>query len=111
MAEAGRPLNTAFAPPPPLWKHFTPENVRKLEQIKKEASKGEDGKPHKKVWTAKELRSLTLPQELHFLVPPEIPSEQYSVFGELQSVRRSFFSTFYCRPNNCYLAFDRPPLA
>ncbi|OJJ64563.1 hypothetical protein ASPSYDRAFT_141641 [Aspergillus sydowii CBS 593.65] len=86
MAEAGRPLNTAFAPPPPLWKHFTPENVRKLEQIKKEASKGEDGKPHKKVWTAKELRSLTLPQELHFLVPPEIPSEQYSVFGELQSL-------------------------
>lgn len=84
----GTTLNTAFAPPPPLWKHFTPENVRKLEQIKKEASKGEDGKPQKKAWSAKELRSLTLPPELRFLVPPDIPSEQYSVFGEMQSVGR-----------------------
>ncbi|OJI98660.1 hypothetical protein ASPVEDRAFT_80297 [Aspergillus versicolor CBS 583.65] len=82
----GTTLNTAFAPPPPLWKHFTPENVRKLEQIKKEASKGEDGKPQKKDWSAKELRSLTLPPELRFLVPPDIPSEQYSVFGEMQSL-------------------------
>ncbi|BCS20495.1 mediator complex subunit MED7 [Aspergillus puulaauensis] len=86
MAEAGRAINTAFAPPPPLWKHFTPENLQKLQRIKKEASKGEDGKPQKKDWSAKELRSLTLPPELRFLVPPEIPSEQYSVFGEVQSL-------------------------
>ncbi|KAL4779782.1 MED7 protein-domain-containing protein [Aspergillus varians] len=79
MAEGGRAINTAFAPPPPLWKHFTPENVRKLEDVKKEASKGEDGKPA-------ELRSLTLPSELRLLVPPEIPSEQYSVFGEVQNL-------------------------
>lgn len=94
MAEAGRAINTAFAPPPPLWKHFTPENLQKLQRIKKEASKGEDGKPQKKDWSAKELRSLTLPPELRFLVPPEIPSEQYSVFGEVQSVRRNLFSFF-----------------
>lgn len=114
MAEAGRAINTAFAPPPPLWKHFTPENLQKLQRIKKEASKGEDGKPQKKDWSAKELRSLTLPPELRFLVPPEIPSEQYSVFGEVQSVRRnllSFSFFFNCRPNNYYLAFDRSPPA
>ncbi|RHZ61299.1 Mediator of RNA polymerase II transcription subunit 7 [Aspergillus turcosus] len=88
MAEAGqqRPL-TAFAPPPPLWKHFTPDNLKRLEEIKKEASKGEDGKPRKKKWTPAELRSLQLPPELRFLVPPEIPtSGHYSVFGELQSL-------------------------
>ncbi|KAF7118403.1 hypothetical protein CNMCM5793_007920 [Aspergillus hiratsukae] len=88
MAEAGqqRPL-TAFAPPPPLWKHFTPDNLKRLEEIKKEASKGEDGKPRKKKWTPAELRSLQIPPELRFLVPPEIPtSGHYSVFGELQSV-------------------------
>lgn len=90
MAEAGqqRPLTTAFAPPPPLWKHFNADNVKRLEAIKKEASKGEDGKTHAKKWTPAELRSLELPPELHYLVPPEIPtSGHYSVFGELQSVR------------------------
>ncbi|KAL4921498.1 mediator of RNA polymerase II transcription subunit 7 [Aspergillus aurantiobrunneus] len=86
MAEGGRALNTAFAPPPPLWKHFSPQNVQKLEEIKKEASKGEDGKPRKKEWSVADLRSLTLPPELRFLVPPDIPSDQYSVFGELQSL-------------------------
>ncbi|PWY70918.1 mediator of RNA polymerase II transcription subunit 7 [Aspergillus heteromorphus CBS 117.55] len=89
MAEAAqpRPLGTAFAPPPPLWKHFTPENLKKLEEIKKEASKGEDGKPKKKSWSPTELRALDLPSELQLLVPPAIPtSGHYSVFGELQSL-------------------------
>ncbi|KAE8356960.1 mediator of RNA polymerase II transcription subunit 7 [Aspergillus coremiiformis] len=88
MADAGqqRPL-TAFAPPPPLWKHFTPDNLKKLEGIKKDASKAEDGKPRKKQWTPTELQALDLPTELRFLVPPEIPkSGHYSVFGELQSL-------------------------
>ncbi|KAF5856957.1 Mediator of RNA polymerase II transcription subunit 7 [Aspergillus alliaceus] len=88
MADTGqqRPL-TAFAPPPPLWKHFTPNNLKKLEEIKKSASKGENGKPQKRNWTPTELRALDLPPELRFLVPPEIPkSGHYSVFGELQSL-------------------------
>lgn len=89
MAEAGQPraLPTAFAPPPPLWKHFTPGNLKKLEEIKREASKGEDGKARRKDWTPAELRALDLSPELGFLVPPEIPTKgHYSVFGELQSV-------------------------
>ncbi|RAH43650.1 mediator complex subunit MED7 [Aspergillus brunneoviolaceus CBS 621.78] len=89
MAEAGQPrtLTTAFAPPPPLWKHFTPDNIKRFERIKKEASKGEDGKPRKKKWTPAELRELDLPPELRCLVPPAIPtSGHYSVFGELQSL-------------------------
>lgn len=88
MADSGqRAVTAAFAPPPPLWKHFTRENLDKLEQIKTEASKGEDGRPnHNKVWTPAELRMLDLPPELRYLVPPEIPTGQYSVFGELQTV-------------------------
>ncbi|KAI9376626.1 mediator of RNA polymerase II transcription subunit 7 [Aspergillus egyptiacus] len=87
MAEGGqqRALTTAFAPPP-LWKHFTPDNLKRFEAIKKEASKGEDGKRRKKEWSPAELRALDLPPELRFLVPPEIPSEQYTVFGEVQSL-------------------------
>ncbi|KAJ5780108.1 Mediator complex subunit Med7 [Penicillium paradoxum] len=89
MAEEGqqRPVNTAFAPPPPLWKHFTRENIDKLDEIKAEASKGEDGRPNKKKqWTSAELRALELPSELRYLVPPNIPDGQYSVFGELQTL-------------------------
>lgn len=83
-----RAVTTAFAPPPPLWKHFTRENIDKLEQIKAEASKGEDGRLNKhKQWSAAELRALELPSELRYLVPPDIPEGQYSVFGELQTVR------------------------
>ncbi|KAF9893187.1 Mediator of RNA polymerase II transcription subunit 7 [Aspergillus nanangensis] len=90
MAEAEKPpppLATAFAPPPPLWKHFTAENVKRLEKIKKEASKGQDGKPRLKKWSPEELRALNLPSELRFLVPPEIPTkDHYNVFGEVQSL-------------------------
>ncbi|RDH36150.1 MED7 protein-domain-containing protein [Aspergillus welwitschiae] len=89
MADAAqqRTLATAFAPPPPLWKHFTPDNLKRLEEIKKEASKGEDGKPQKKKWSPAELRALDLPPELRLLVPPAIPDTgHYSVFGELQNL-------------------------
>ncbi|KAJ5554744.1 hypothetical protein N7535_007190 [Penicillium sp. DV-2018c] len=82
-----RAVNTAFAPPPPLWKHFTRENLDKLDKIKAEASKDEDGRPNKKKhWTPAELRALELPSELRYLVPPAIPEGQYSVFGELQTL-------------------------
>ncbi|ODM17279.1 Mediator of RNA polymerase II transcription subunit 7 [Aspergillus cristatus] len=89
MAEAGqqRALTTAFAPPPPLWKHFNTDNIKRLEEIKKEASKGENGKIQAKKWTPTELRALDLPPELRYLVPPEIPTTgHYSVFGELQNL-------------------------
>lgn len=91
MADAGqqRAVTAAFAPPPPLWKHFTRENLDKLEHIKTEASKGE-GEDRQRTtikWSPADLRALDLPPELRFLVPPEIPtSGEYSVFGEMQSV-------------------------
>ncbi|KAJ5205157.1 Mediator complex subunit Med7 [Penicillium cf. griseofulvum] len=82
-----RTVNAAFAPPPPLWKHFTPENIDRVEQIKAEASRGEDGRLNKnKKWSPAELRALEIPSELRYLVPPDIPEGQYSVFGELQTL-------------------------
>lgn len=90
MADANqqRAVTAAFAPPPPLWKHFTRDKLDQLERIKNETAKGEDGSPNtNKNWTPEELRTLDLPAELRYLVPPETPtSGQYSVFGELQSV-------------------------
>jgi mediator of RNA polymerase II transcription subunit 7 len=112
MAETGQPRPlTAFAPPPPLWKHFTPDNLKRLEEIKREASKGEDGKPRKKKWTPAELRALHLPPELRFLVPPEIPkSGHYSVFGELQSVGPHIESTKSIRYLPLVSAFYDPAI-
>ncbi|KAL2001285.1 hypothetical protein VTN02DRAFT_1952 [Thermoascus thermophilus] len=88
MADGGqqRALTAAFPPPPPFWKHFTPEAIQKLEEIKQQAAQKEGRKPNKK-WSPAELRALDVPPELRFLVPPEIPSSgYYSVFGELQSL-------------------------
>ncbi|KAJ5907355.1 hypothetical protein N7495_000037 [Penicillium taxi] len=87
MADASqqRAVTVAFAPPPPLWKHFTRDNLDKLEQIKTE-SKNQDGTGHDRNLSPLELRALNLPPELRFLVPPEIPDGQYSVFGELQTL-------------------------
>ncbi|KAJ5363492.1 Mediator of RNA polymerase II transcription subunit 7 [Penicillium cataractarum] len=82
-----RAVATAFAPPPPLWKHFTRDNLDKLDQIKTEASKKNDGtSPSEKSWSPAELRALDLPPELRFLVPPEIPTGEYTVFGEPQTL-------------------------
>ncbi|KAJ5912213.1 Mediator of RNA polymerase II transcription subunit 7 [Penicillium subrubescens] len=82
-----RAVATAFAPPPPLWKHFTRDNLDKLDQIKTEASKDKDGIPAvEKKWSPAELRALEVPSELRFLVPPEIPTGEYTVFGEPQTL-------------------------
>ncbi|OQE32960.1 hypothetical protein PENFLA_c001G08711 [Penicillium flavigenum] len=82
-----RAVTAAFALPPPLWKHFTRENLDRLEQIKTEASKYENGHPnHKKELTPSELRALDLPPELRFLVSPKTPTGEYSVFGEQQTL-------------------------
>ncbi|OJJ43949.1 hypothetical protein ASPZODRAFT_18727 [Penicilliopsis zonata CBS 506.65] len=93
MAEIGqqRAVTAAFTPPPPMWKHFTTDNLNKLEEIKKQALQAEEGKAKGKKWTPAELRALDLPGELRFLAPPAVPtSGHYSVFGELQSLSTVF---------------------
>jgi mediator of RNA polymerase II transcription subunit 7 len=92
MADAQRALTAPFPPPPPFWKHFTTENIDKLEKIKKESATSE-GSTGKK-WTASDLQALNVPTELRYLIPPDAPKEgTYSVFGELQNVRTCYLST------------------
>ncbi|EEH05676.1 mediator complex subunit [Histoplasma capsulatum G186AR] len=85
MAEAGQQkVTAAFPPPPPFWKHFTSQNLKKLDECKKEH---EEKIGSKQIWTPEALRMLELPPELRFLVPPQAPtSSSYSLFGESQSV-------------------------
>lgn len=96
MAETGqqRAVTAAFPPPPPFWKHFTSANLEKLEEFKKEASSKDNNKENKKIWSPADLRSLQLPPELRYLVPPEPPqSGFYNLFGEAQNVCRINSST------------------
>ncbi|KLJ10781.1 hypothetical protein EMPG_13859 [Blastomyces silverae] len=85
MAEADQQkVTAAFPPPPPFWKHFTSQNLKKLDDCKKEHEKNLGSK---QTWTPEALRMLELPPELQFLVPPQAPtSGSYSIFGESQSV-------------------------
>ncbi|KAK2761578.1 Mediator of RNA polymerase II transcription subunit 7 [Arachnomyces sp. PD_36] len=88
MAEAGqqRAVTAAFPPPPPFWKHFSSANLEKLEELKKEEC-SKNNKENPKTLSPADLRSLPLPPELRYLVPPEPPqSGFYNLFGEAQSV-------------------------
>ena len=87
MAEANK-VTAAFPPPPPFWKHFTPQNLEKLEELKSGAQEHQDEPERSKdKWSPEALRALKVPAELQYLVPPEPPSSgTYSLFGELQTV-------------------------
>lgn len=91
MADAQRAVAAAFPPPPPFWKHFTTENIEKLDKLKSESAKSHGQDPKKK-WSPSELQALDTPTDLRYLIPPTAPAEgSYSVFGELQSVGLLFF--------------------
>jgi mediator of RNA polymerase II transcription subunit 7 len=102
MADSGaeRVLASPFPPPPPFWKHFTTDNLNKLEQIKEERSKQETRFTRKKKWTPTELQSLDVSSEIRYLIPPEIPKTgTYTVFGESQIVRGMLLYQSYTPEN------------
>lgn len=81
-----RNVSAAFPAPPPFWKHFTPSNVAKLEEIKAASEYSEASS--KKRWTPEKLRALEVPQELRYLIPPPPPVEgALELFGEQMNVR------------------------
>jgi mediator of RNA polymerase II transcription subunit 7 len=74
MADQQRPLpNAPFPAPPPFWKHFTTENIAKLKAIDDALEDSKHSEP-------------ILPLELQYLRPPSPPAENYTIFGENQTV-------------------------
>ena len=98
MADQQRPLpNAPFPAPPPFWKHFTTENIAKLKAIDDAPEDSEHSKP-------------ILPLELQYLRPPSPPVENYTIFGENQTVRLSPATIQRVTTNIYYPALRQPPL-
>ncbi|KAB8346384.1 hypothetical protein FH972_023426 [Carpinus fangiana] len=78
-------LSAAFPAPPPFFKHFTPDNVKRVEAARAAASQNGDTSPSS--IDAAIRKDSDLPSELHFLLPPEPPqSDEYRSFGETFNV-------------------------
>ena len=93
MAEqnaAPRSITAPFPAPPPFWKHFTEENVSRLEAIIKSHTSDTSITPNAQARSLKpaELRALEVPQDLSYLIPPPPPTgDSYEVFSDTINVQ------------------------
>jgi mediator of RNA polymerase II transcription subunit 7 len=74
----------AFPIPPPFYQHFTKANIAQLRQIRKEKSAAEATEVGEQTITdsSKQIDRQTLPQNLRYLVPPELPTDgKWRTFG------------------------------
>ncbi|KAB8294063.1 hypothetical protein EYC80_009519 [Monilinia laxa] len=79
-------LAAAHPGPPSFWKHFTPDNIERIEKLRAEKSTNQKGadKPSYKL----PPRILDLPVELRYLQPPEPPtSGSYRTLGQIHKIK------------------------
>ncbi|KAI1278268.1 mediator complex, subunit Med7 [Xylaria sp. FL0933] len=70
-------IASTWPPPPPFWKDFTPDNVQRIEALRKEAAE----RPGLR--DASDVRLAGLPRELRNLQPPPEPEDgEWRVFGD-----------------------------
>ncbi|KAF2267351.1 MED7-domain-containing protein [Lojkania enalia] len=77
-----------YPSPPPFYKHFTTENIARLNEFREANGIGANDSSAFPLLSASQL--LSLPAELRYLVPPEPPAEdeQYRVFNEDTKIRQ-----------------------
>ncbi|EUC27696.1 hypothetical protein COCCADRAFT_30878 [Bipolaris zeicola 26-R-13] len=83
-----------FPDPPPFYKHFTPENLARLQEIEKEAGLhgSNDDDPSSNAAPGTKLspeQILALPTELRYLIPPEPPADdaEFHVFDTVAKAK------------------------
>ncbi|KAF3042729.1 Mediator of RNA polymerase II transcription subunit 7 [Didymella heteroderae] len=87
MADEEEPIPLQpFPDPPPFFKHFTTENLKRLQDLENAASHGAPA-ANNDASTGSKLSSeqiLALPTELRYLIPPQPPADEepFHVFGE-----------------------------
>ncbi|KAI1356018.1 mediator complex, subunit Med7 [Xylaria sp. FL0043] len=70
-------IASTWPPPPPFWKDFTPDNVQRIEALRKEAAERSG------LRDASDVRLAGLPRELRNLQPPPEPEDgEWRVFGD-----------------------------
>jgi mediator of RNA polymerase II transcription subunit 7 len=74
----------AFPIPPPFYQHFTKDNIAQLRRIRKDKSATETAETGEHIGTdlSKQIDRQTLPQNLRYLLPPQLPTDgKWRTFG------------------------------
>ncbi|KAI0483815.1 mediator complex, subunit Med7 [Xylaria cf. heliscus] len=80
MDEEQQQTASTWPPPPPFWKAFTPENIARIEDLRKEAAENSDTQDTQ---DTSSVRIDGLPRELRNLQPPPEPEDgEWRVFGD-----------------------------
>jgi mediator of RNA polymerase II transcription subunit 7 len=90
MADQPQPgaISAAFPAPPPFYKHFTPENLARLQEIQAStSSSAEEPSSDDPAQPPSSIDLDALPLELRYLIPPAPPTGQYRSFNTVQDVR------------------------
>ncbi|KAI0517959.1 mediator complex, subunit Med7 [Xylaria bambusicola] len=70
-------IASTWPPPPPFWKAFTPENILRIDALRKEAAENSG------LQDSSNARLTSLPRELRNLQPPSEPEDgEWRVFGD-----------------------------
>jgi mediator of RNA polymerase II transcription subunit 7 len=81
MADQEQSTSSTFPNPPPFWQDFTPENLNRIEQLRKSFA---EANPTRDVPT----RLPEIPESLINLQPPAEPKDgQWRIFGDHYTVR------------------------
>ncbi|KAF2971556.1 hypothetical protein GQX73_g1967 [Xylaria multiplex] len=83
MDEEPQQIASTWPPPPPFWKEFTPDNVARIEDLRKEAAESSG------IQNSSNIRlGPGLPRELRNLQPPPEPENgEWRVFGDRYALK------------------------
>ncbi|KAI0182875.1 mediator complex, subunit Med7 [Xylaria flabelliformis] len=77
MDEEQQQTASTWPPPPPFWKAFTPDNIARIEELRKEKAERAG------IQDLSSIRIDSLPRELRNLQPPPEPEDgEWRVFGD-----------------------------
>ncbi|KAI0534440.1 mediator complex, subunit Med7 [Xylaria digitata] len=83
MDEEPQQVASTWPPPPPFWKEFTPDNVARIEDLRKEAAESSGIRDSLNV-----RLGVGLPRELRYLQPPPEPDNgEWRVFGDRYALK------------------------
>ncbi|CAF9937259.1 MAG: Mediator of RNA polymerase II transcription subunit 7 [Heterodermia speciosa] len=100
-------ISAAFPAPPPFYKHFTNENLARLEKLRASNDSSIEGiSPDVPAKVPPALDITSLPTELRYLIPPSPPSGEYRSFNTTHGAQPPHSQIFH----DAQQLFKAPPL-